>query len=206
MTDTINLDLGARAGTRLRVELREPIPILCEALGLAVRAIGLDLHGDDGDGTADVIVWAIDARVRHRLPALRSGPPVLALVDGCDEVSVRRLYTAGARGVLDRGTDPEVIVRAAATVASGLMVSHPDMFVPVPDSEPLLLDRNEMRWMRALGSGVLMAALAHSEGHSERDMYRKLRGVYAKLGVSGKAEALVLLGRADLLRERRSTT
>ena len=204
MTLTIDHELARPTARRLRVDLREPIRVLSQAICLALATFGLDLV-EPTDAQADVIVWALDGPTANAAdPALTSGPPVLALVEGLDGEAVRRLYAVGVGAVLERGTDPGVIVATAIAVGHGLVVAQPAMFDLVPDTvEPLLLDRNELRWMRALAQGRLMSAIAQEEGHSERDMYRKFKSVYAKLGVSGRAEALVLLARADLLSERR---
>jgi DNA-binding NarL/FixJ family response regulator len=208
MTNTIHHGLARPTVRRLRVQLREPIRVLSQAICLALAAFGLDLAEDvtvDGDDRADVVVWALDSQTANAAdPRLTAGPPVLALVEGLTPEAVRRLYGIGVRAVLERGTDAGVVAATALAVGNGLVVAHPALFDLVPETaEPLLLDRNELRWMRSLASGRLMSAIAHDEGHSERDMYRKFKGIYAKLGVNGRAEALVLLARADLLGERR---
>jgi DNA-binding NarL/FixJ family response regulator len=203
MTNTIDQQLLAVRARPVRVELRDPAAVLDQAIPVALAAVGLELLEVGSPGPPDVVVWALDAAMLATGgPALRSGPPVLALVEGLDETDVRRLYTAGVRGVLRQSSEPDVVVTAAMSVANGLAVAQPDLFGPRLAVEPLLLDRDELRWMRALAAGTHMSAIAHREGHSERDMYRKFSRVYAKLRVSGRAEALVVLARADLLRER----
>jgi DNA-binding CsgD family transcriptional regulator len=205
MTLTIDHELARPTARRLRVDLREPIRVLSQAICLALATFGLDLV-EPADAQADVVVWALDTKAANAAdPVLTAGPPVLALVEGLHGDAVRRLYAVGVRAVLERGTDAGVIAATAIAVGHGLVVAQPALFDLVPDTvEPLLLDRNELRWMRSLAGGRRMSAIAHDEGHSERDMYRKLKSVYAKLGVSGRAEALVLLARADLLTERRA--
>jgi DNA-binding NarL/FixJ family response regulator len=184
-------------GLRTTVALREPIEVLRRAITDAFSHHGVAVADD---GPADVVVWTVAGPPAH-VPT--GGPPVLALVEGRDELAIRALYAAGVRGVLDRGSAAEVIVTAALAVAAGLVVAEPHVLVPLPDAAPLLLDRDELRWMRALAAGTHVIAIAGAEGWSERDMYRKFKGIYAKLGVSGREEALVLLARADLLSERR---
>ena len=190
-------------GRRLRVELREPIRALSQAICLALATFGIDVVDSTSD-IADVIVWTLDAAAAAAADvSLTAGAPIVALVEGLTDDAVRRLYALGVGAVLDRSTEPAVIVATAVAVGRGLVVAQPSLFDLVPiQVEAPLLDRHELRWMRALGNGEHMSAIAHTEGHSERDMYRKLKGVYAKLGVSGRAEALVLLARADLLGTR----
>jgi len=208
MTNTLHHDLARPVARRLRVDLREPIQVLSRAICLALATLGVDLIdlSDPTEDRADVIVWALDGQAGNAAdPVMTDGPPVLALVEGLGGDAVRRLYAIGVRAVLERGTDAGVIAATAIAVGSGLVVAQPALFDLVPETtEPLLLERKELRWMRSLASGRLMSAIAQDEGHSERDMYRKFKGVYAKLGVSGREEALVLLARADLLNERRA--
>ncbi|MCU1485216.1 MAG: hypothetical protein JWN67_1962 [Actinomycetia bacterium] len=179
------------------VALREPIDALRRAIADAFAARGVAISAGP---SADVVVWTVEPGVGAGLPI--DGPPVLALVEGLDEAAIHALFADGVRGVMGRGRPADVIVTAALAVAAGLVVVEPHVLVPLPDTAPLLLDRDELRWMRALAAGRHVIAIAGDEGWSERDMYRKFKGVYAKLGVSGREEALVLLARADLLNER----
>jgi DNA-binding CsgD family transcriptional regulator len=50
-----------------------------------------------------------------------------------------------------------------------------------------------------LASGITTVKLATSIGYSEREMYRKLNALYKKMGVSNRAEALVLAARSGLI-------
>jgi DNA-binding CsgD family transcriptional regulator len=66
------------------------------------------------------------------------------------------------------------------------------------DSVPQLLPV-ERDWLRYLADLGTVAGLARSLGCSEREMYRKLGGVYARLGASNRSEALELARRRGLL-------
>ena len=54
------------------------------------------------------------------------------------------------------------------------------------------VSREEIEWLRALGQGLTVAETAARFGLSERGMYRRLRVVYATMGVSGRLEAISL--------------
>ena len=58
-----------------------------------------------------------------------------------------------------------------------------------PDA-PAVSDE-EMTWLRRLSQGVTIADRAREVEHSEREMYRLLAALYARMGVHGKTEALV---------------
>jgi DNA-binding NarL/FixJ family response regulator len=202
MTNTIDMGLARPTARRLRVGLREPSRRLHLTIGTTLAAFGLDVIRPDD--LADVVICVLDAVAAATADlSLTAGPPVVALVDGATDDVVRRLYALGVGAVLDRASDPAVVAATAIAVGRGLVVARPTLVDLVPSSSaPLELDHHELRWMRALAAGKQMSAIAQQEGHSERDMYRKFRAVYAKLGVSGRAEALVLLARADLIGER----
>jgi DNA-binding NarL/FixJ family response regulator len=59
-----------------------------------------------------------------------------------------------------------------------------------PDTEEPL-EHEERRWLRQLASGMTVARLANTAGYSERAMYRLLNGVYDRLGVTNRTEALM---------------
>jgi DNA-binding CsgD family transcriptional regulator len=46
--------------------------------------------------------------------------------------------------------------------------------------------------LQQLAGGITVAQLAHRAGYSERAMYRLLRGLYIKLDVKTRTEALML--------------
>lgn len=56
------------------------------------------------------------------------------------------------------------------------------------------LTAEEIEWMRELRRGRKAIDLAFAIGMSERTFYRRLDQVYKKLGVSGRREALAVLG------------
>jgi DNA-binding NarL/FixJ family response regulator len=53
------------------------------------------------------------------------------------------------------------------------------------------LSAEEIEWLRKLAHGVPVSQLAEESFHSERDMYRVLGRLYARIGVAGRAEAIV---------------
>jgi DNA-binding NarL/FixJ family response regulator len=61
------------------------------------------------------------------------------------------------------------------------------------------LTPREVAWLRALADGATVGSLARAAGYSQREMYRLLAGLYARLGTTGRTEALLRADRAGLL-------
>ena len=62
-----------------------------------------------------------------------------------------------------------------------------------------MLSARDVAWLRALADGVTVASLARASGYSQREMYRLLSALYARLGVDSRTEALLRADRAGLL-------
>jgi len=61
------------------------------------------------------------------------------------------------------------------------------------------LSARDIAWLRALADGVTVGSLARASGYSQREMYRLLAAVYARLGADSRTEALLRADRAGLL-------
>ena len=61
---------------------------------------------------------------------------------------------------------------------------------PAPETVPELAPR-ERAWLRALSDRATVAGLGPAYGYSEREMYRLLAGVYARLGTANRTQALL---------------
>lgn len=53
--------------------------------------------------------------------------------------------------------------------------------------------------MQSLAAGMTVAQLAAESGYAERSMHRLLRGLYERLGVHNRHEAIVVAARRHLL-------
>jgi DNA-binding NarL/FixJ family response regulator len=56
----------------------------------------------------------------------------------------------------------------------------------------------EVGWLADLAAGETVARIAHETGYSERAMFRRLREVYERLGVTSRTEAIVAAERLGL--------
>ncbi|MEU4742385.1 LuxR C-terminal-related transcriptional regulator, partial [Actinosynnema sp. NPDC023658] len=53
------------------------------------------------------------------------------------------------------------------------------------------LDADELTWLRRLATGGTVAQVAAHAGYSERAMYRMLNGLYRRMGVGSRLEAII---------------
>ena len=158
----------------------------------------------DAESTVVVVVPAEQALAV--LNALREVPggaaPTVHVVEEATAEACAEALRVGATGVvaLDAELSQVVgVVRAAAggqtllprQIAKALCRQQAG---PVPQLAP-----RERDWLRHLADSGTVASLARTVGYSEREMYRLLGGVYARLGASNRTEALLLAERWGLL-------
>jgi DNA-binding NarL/FixJ family response regulator len=133
---------------------------------------------------ADVIVVAVlsDANLTTYVRAVAAGA-VTALPRDAAVDLVKHIFDEALRGF---SVLPVEVVRALATryqaVGDG----------PEPGSR-------ELGWLRELADGATVAQVAERSGYSERAMFRLLRGLYGRLGVKNRTEALMVAQRRGWL-------
>jgi DNA-binding NarL/FixJ family response regulator len=194
---TATTGVGTSAELRCPEELEEP---LLEALA----RLGVVVVGAGASRPADVVVCAVaPSEAAVALGQVRPPSRTLVLVDDPGPGDVGDLLAAGAAGVLDLRDDVAAIADGVLSVARGYLVlpSHERRALIQP-SVPFDLDAIELTWLRSMAAGQSVAALALDQGCSERAMYRRLRAVYRRLRATGRAHAIEVLARADLLDPR----
>jgi DNA-binding NarL/FixJ family response regulator len=156
------------------------------------------------DGTVVVVVpaeQALAVLTSLREVAGEEAPTVHVVEEATAEACAEALRV-GATGVV--ALDAELgqvvgVVRAAAggqtllprQIAKALCRQQTG---PVPQLVP-----RERDWLRHLADSGTVASLARTVGYSEREMYRLLGAVYARLGAGNRTEALLLAERWGLL-------
>ncbi len=131
-----------------------------------------------------------------------SAHAVVVLVDAATTEVCATAVRAGITGILaadDASDDVLVVLKAAAR---GRTVLPQDVVRALCRPEavtPPSLTSTEQAWLRRLAAGGTVSALARSCGFSEREMYRRLSGVYLRLGARTRTEALLLAERFGLL-------
>lgn len=109
---------------------------------------------------------------------------------------------AGATGVVADDAELSDVVAVISAAATGKSLVPRDVVralcrpqtSPAPELRP-----REREWLRRLADSATVAGLARASGYSEREMYRLLAGLYARLGASSRTEALLLAERWGLL-------
>jgi DNA-binding NarL/FixJ family response regulator len=110
---------------------------------------------------------------------------------------------AGANAVLDWHASPTDIgcaLRAALashTVLPTSVARSLASTAPLPSSA--MFTGPEVRWLRLLAAGGSVARLARTEGYSQREVFRRLSGLYKRLGARNRPEAIALAARYGLL-------
>ncbi len=121
---------------------------------------------------------------------------VVTLVDTLDVGAVQASLTAGATGSVALGAMPEEVVLVLngalsdnivlpTTLARSLAIDRPR------PTSPTTLDTEELDWLSSLARGKTVAELSLLHGYSERELYRRLRRLYSRMGASGRTDALL---------------
>jgi two-component system, NarL family, response regulator YdfI len=161
---------------------------------------------------ADVIVLALDPGDPWPLPvvlppdAAGRAPAVVVLGDDSVDGWIAQAVRSGARAALPRTATAEQIASAVAAVAAGLLVLPADSGPAVlpraavrVDHPPQPLTPREAEVLGMLAEGLGNKVIATRCGISEHTVKTHVAAVFAKLGVSTRAEAVASAARAGLL-------
>lgn len=120
-------------------------------------------------------------------------------------IQYARAFGVGAHAVVDVSSPPEDLLWAIAAALEGRAILPGrvmlDLVAMLPDGAVAVdhvvesITGEELRWLRTLAQGSTVLQLAVEVGYSEREMYRRLRRLYDKLGVNDRTGALMLLSR-----------
>jgi DNA-binding NarL/FixJ family response regulator len=162
---------------------------------------------------ADVVLVALEAGepmpVPIALPPDRVGrePAVVILADDSTDGWAARAIRAGARGALPRTATGEQIAAAVAAAAAGLTVVPADS-APVAAPRPAAhgvsapaqpLTPREIEVIAMLAEGLGNKVIAGRLGISDHTVKSHVASIFAKLGVSTRAEAAVSAARLGLI-------
>lgn len=145
------------------------------------------------------VAAADDWALLPELCQVRAETKIIAVLEENDIRTCMRALTAGAVAIVSRDATPHVIrevfdaaVRGASIVPISVLKALADGAthdaVVTHSSRPSQAERN---WLRQLAHGDSVAKLATDIGYSERMMFRLLRDLYVKLGVSSRTEAMM---------------
>ena len=202
---------------RLQVFLLGLHPVLERGLRVVLTEAGFDVGdaGEDGgwdreSGGRMVVTVDEDASLQAleelqvRIPGLLS---VVLLAQPSTWGYARALARCTSAVPVDAEVEDLVAaVRAAARECTVLpaRVARQLAAGMAPDEGAPVLSEQQVGWLRELVNGATVTSLARSAGYSEREMYRLLSALYARLGVTTRTEALLRADRWGLLRRRAS--
>ncbi|RMH00755.1 MAG: DNA-binding response regulator [Chloroflexi bacterium] len=126
-----------------------------------------------------------------------SGTKVLVLSAYCDEANVQELVKAGVSGCMDKIEAPENLVEAIRAVAGGdawfsqamlKQLEKGDELAPAQDAD---LTGRELAVLRLVAAGKTNREIGLALKISDKTVEKHLAGVYKKLGVGSRVEAVV---------------
>ncbi|MGW7316874.1 response regulator [Streptomyces sp. NPDC054854] len=209
-----------RRGLALILAPHPDVEVVGEA-GNGAEAVELALRSEPDVVVMDIRMPVLDGvQATERLAAARPGSRVLALSTfDMDEYVVAALR-AGAYGFLPKDVSPEELIAAVRTVHAGEAAVAPRLLTrlistyvrapsrerrPAPDS-PTGLTPRELEIWRLLARGLDNAAIAAELDISVSTVKNHITGIFGKLGVRDRAQAVIAAYESGLVEADRRTT
>ena len=202
-------------GSAIRVAVCDGASPYRRGLGAALVAAGysvdeVDVGADPAASEVDAVLLTVrtaaDWEVIRGLSTASPSPTLVALlVDATPERHAEALMS-GAHGVAAWEATPEAIVTVLDHALDGRTLLPTPVAQAMAASGPARYDpdwitEDEVRWLRILASGATVHQLAEEVGYSERALYRMLHGLYGRMRVSNRTEAILQASRWGLLDE-----
>jgi DNA-binding NarL/FixJ family response regulator len=192
----------------VRVAVFDPLPVFRHGI-MAALGVG----GVGSEAPEDLMTWiyqeqrqvilmtlhsAEDWALLAQLHRARPGVVVVAVLEDTGVDAYVRALASGAVSAVPRDAPPEGIRQVFEAAVSGTSLLPTEVVRVLLSSRESVPDGSEMpslreiEWLQQLADGITIAQLADRTGYSERAMYRLLRGLYTKLDVKTRTEALML--------------
>jgi DNA-binding NarL/FixJ family response regulator len=201
--------------------VREGIRMLVEAAG-GVRVVGAAQSAsaalrDLGEWRPEVVLLDLDLGDEDglewlpRILAAAPGARVLILTALRDEGREEAALHGGARGFVHKDASADVLVRAIRAVAAGELWFDPAVLraspaepsaAPAPSGRAALTTR-EREVVSLVVEGLRNEEIARRLGINEKTVRNHLTAVFAKMGVSGRLELVVLAYRQGMARPKK---
>ncbi len=137
--------------------------------------------------------------VAQKLKAANSKVKVLALSAHDDEVYVHSLLSNGAAGYLTKEEAPELIIEAVRGIARGekgwisrRAAAQMSSWTRQQSAEPTGLTEREMQVLQQAATGKTNREIASALGITGKTVEKHMGGVFEKLHVSSRVEAVML--------------
>ena len=161
---------------------------------------------DDVDAILLTVRSATDWQLLRDIGTVNPGVKLVALlVDATPDRHAEALRN-GAHGAAAWEATPETILAVLAAALEDRTLLSTSVARAISASGPALYDpewitEDEIGWLKLLASGVTVQQLAEKVGYSERALYRMLHGLYGRMRVSNRTEAILQASRWGLLED-----
>ena len=130
--------------------------------------------------------------------------PLITLLDPVTADGVAASLRAGATGSVGLffSSDEVVLAIEAASeekIVLSARLARSMMKNSMTEVDPRILSQTDVECLQALAAGERVTDLARRFSYSEREMYRRLRRLYSRMSVRGRAGALVLAARWGII-------
>lgn len=207
----------------LHVVLLDFAPVYVHGLALGLQEAGIDcsvigstaalheglnrprLHGPL-DSAALVVVLPHHDAVQLTATSLPSTVAlhVVHVLPDASATTWSDALAAGATGAFELSAELSQVLLTVQCAAAGYCMLPPAVAQALGRTRrgaAPVLETSERRYLRSLADGGAVADLARQSGYSEREMYRLLSSVYARIGARNRTEALLSAERFGLLEE-----
>lgn len=175
--------------------------------GYVVREVDdVRVHADLAgvDAVLVTIRSACDWQVLRDVPTVNPGVKLVALlVDPTPDRHAEALR-CGAHGAVAWEAAPETILAVVNAALDDRTLLPTSVARAISVSGPALYDKewvtdDEVGWLKLLAGGATVQQVAERAGYSERALYRMLHGLYGRMRVSNRTEAILQASRWGLL-------
>lgn len=198
---------------QVRIAVHDPASSYRRGLGAALAQAGFatEDHEAGAHGAlmdVDVVLFTIRSAndwqaLREILTVNTMVTMVALLVDPTPDRHAEALRS-GAHAAVSWEAAPEEIVDVVRAALDGKTLLSTPVARAIAGSGPGLYDpewvtEDEIAWLRLLAGGATVQQLAEKVGYSERALYRMLHGLYGRMRVSSRTEAILQASRWGLL-------
>ncbi|OJF09346.1 helix-turn-helix domain-containing protein [Couchioplanes caeruleus] len=180
---------------------REGVALILERCGFQVdRLDSPDAYPTEQHTDAVVVnVHTEDDFTGVRALRDRHDSVVVALLRSSEAGDYRAALTAGARTACAWDTSPRdlaMVVTAAVVGQTVLPTAIVEQLVGLMQDAPpeLTVSAEDLRWLQLLARGGSVTELSTVVGYSPREVFRRLRQLYQRMGVSNRQQAIALAG------------
>jgi DNA-binding NarL/FixJ family response regulator len=180
-----------------------------ETAGYAVDDID-DIRVEAVVSGAEAVLFTVrstsDWQVLRELLKVNPGIKAIALLVDATPDRHAEALRCGAHGAVAWEAPPEQIVAVVTAALDGFAllpsgVAQSMAVTGPPLHDPEWITAEEVEWLKLLAKGATVQQLATKVGYSERALYRLLHGLYGRMRVASRTEAILQASRWGLLDE-----